>query len=377
MTDPDTPGAADGPSTRALHAGLPAPEQDAPFLPGPVFASTYHFAGDPGRDAGGYGRDVNPTWSNLEAAIGALDGGECVIFGSGMAAAAAVLEPRLRPGDVLVLPTDGYYGIRKLAAERLEPRGIEVRFVPTDTDAVIDAVSGASLVWIETPSNPRLDVLEVRMVVEAAHGQNALVALDNTLATPIGQQPLALGCDFAMISGTKALSGHSDLLLGAVSVSDPALAAELRVARTRGGAIPGAFEAWLAHRSLATLGLRLERQGVNALALARMLGDRAEVRAVRYPGLEEDPSHRVSVTQMTSFGPVVGFELEDAGSARAFLRACRLVAEATSFGGVHSMAERRARWGGDDVPPGFVRFSCGIEDTEDLLADVAQALDRL
>lgn len=350
-----------GPSTRAVHAGLPDPAQGEPLLPGPVLAAPYHLRGAADAAPYGYGRDANPTWTHLEHAIGELDGGEAVVFSSGMAALSAVLLPRLRPGDALVAPRDAYPGIRKLAAEQLEPGGVEVRLVPTDTDAIVRATAGAKLVWVETPSNPALDVADLDAVAAAAAGHGALLAVDNTLATPLGQRPLDHGADFAMVSGTKSLIGHSDVLLGAVSVRDPQLAVELRTWRSRTGAVLGPFEAWLAHRSLATLGLRLERSQANARAVAEALSGRDDVTGVRWPGV----------------GPVVAMVLSSAEHAQAFLDACTLVSEATSFGGVHSTAERRARWGTDDVPDGFVRFSAGCEDTVDLVADVLAALDSI
>jgi cystathionine gamma-lyase len=208
-------------------------------------------------------------------------------------------------------------------------------------------------------------------VAEAANAAGALLAVDNTLATPLGMQPLALGAALAVTSATKLLAGHSDLLLGVVSVRDGAIAARLRDVRSRTGAIPGPFEAWLAHRSLATLALRVERTGANALALARALREREDVIDVRHPGLD-DP---VAAAQMRAFGPLVCFTLRSAAAADAFLAASALVTEATSFGGVETTAERRARWGTDDVPEGFVRLSAGCEDTEDLVADVLAALD--
>jgi cystathionine gamma-lyase len=347
-----------GPSTRAVHAGLPPAAQGEPLLPGPVLAAPYHLRGDPHSTPYGYGRDANPTWTHLERAIGELDGGRTVVFASGMAAVAAVVLPRLRPGDVLVACGDGYPGIRGIAELDLEPKGIEVRLVPTDTEAIVAAADGAALVWIETPSNPRLDVCDLDAVVAAAHAAGALVGVDNTVATPLGLQPLAHGADFAMTSGTKALTGHSDVLLGAVSVRDDALVGELVGWRTRTGSILGPFEAWLAHRSLATLGLRLERAQANARALAEALERRDDVTHVRWPGI----------------GPVISLALPTADAAQAFLDACELVSEATSFGGVHTTAERRARWGTDDIPEGFIRFSAGCEDTEDLVADVLRAL---
>ncbi len=361
-----------GPSTRAIHAGLAAPVQGEPLLPGPVFAAPFHLQGEIDAAPYGYARDGNPTWTALEAALGALEGGEAVTFASGMAAVSAVALGRLRPGDRLVAPGDGYPGIRKLAAERLEPAGIRVQLVATDTEAIVTAARGAALVWVETPSNPRLDVCDLEAIAGAVHAEGGLLGVDNTVATPLGQRPLDFGADFSMCAGTKSLAGHSDLLLGSVAVRDPALAEALRAWRSQTGGVPSPFEAWLAHRSLATLELRLARQSENALALAGRLGERDDVADVRHPS-----QHEIAFRQMAHFGPLVGFSLPSAEAAQAFLSRAELVVEATSFGGVHTTAERRARWGTDAVNEGFVRLSAGCEDTADLIADVEQALDGL
>jgi cystathionine gamma-lyase len=370
------PGSGD--STRSVHAGRPAHTAYEPSLPGPVFVSHYHLPGEPvGPHV--YGRDDNPTWDLLEQAIAELEApgdpaASTLAFASGMAAVSAVLFSQLRAGQTVVLPSDSYQTTRALR-ERLESYGITVRLAPTAGDAQLAALDGATLLWLESPSNPDLDVCDIRRLADAAHAAGALVAVDNTLATPLGQRPLALGADFSVSSGTKALSGHGDLLIGYVTTRDPGLAAGVRYWRKTIGAIPGPMESWLAHRSLATLALRVDRQGANALALAEALLTRAEVTGVRYPGLPSDPAHKVAAGQMRRFGSVVSFELPDQAHAERFLAALRLTAEATSFGSVQCTAERRARWGGDAVPPGFVRFSVGIEDAEDIVADVRQALD--
>jgi cystathionine gamma-lyase len=270
---------------------------------------------------------------------------------------------------VLLLPEDGYPAVRELA-ELLD--GVEVRTTPTN--AVPESLEGITLVWVESPSNPGLDVCDVRAVCAAGHAAGALVAVDNTLATPLGQRPLELGADFSVSSDSKHSTGHSDLILGHVAVHDPALAQELDAWRRLSGAVPGPFEAWLAHRSLATLDVRLERQCATALALAELLVARPGVEHVRYPGLPDDPAHAVAARQMSRFGSIVAFDLGTRERADAFLARCELVAEATSFGGVHSSAERRARWSGNDVGEGFIRFSVGCETASDLLADVEQAL---
>jgi cystathionine gamma-lyase len=363
------------PGTRVVRAGLPAAEDEQPFLPGPTFVATYNLAGDVEGRRYGYGRFANPTWTGYEAALAELEGGPAVCFASGMAAVSAVLFTVLSAGDVLVAPVDGYPGVRELASGPLARLGVEARLVPSTDAAFLDAVEGARLVVVETPSNPRLDVLDVPALCAAAHEQGALVAVDNTLATPLGQRPLEDGADFSVSSATKHLTGHSDVVLGYAAARDSVLVDALVKWRGDAGAIPGPFETWLAHRSLATLDVRLEREAANALAVAQLLAASDAVLDVRYPGLPSDPSFERAQERLTRFGSVVAFTLRDRGAVERFFAATRLVDEATSFGGVHTTAERRARWGTDDVPEGFVRFSAGIETTEDLLADVARGLE--
>ncbi|MEV8335363.1 cystathionine gamma-lyase [Streptomyces niveus] len=365
-----------GDGTRAVRAGLPDPVKYEPTLPGPVFAAHFHLPGEP-TGPYTYGRDTNPTWTHLERAIGELEAPgravETVTFASGMAAISAVLFSQLRAGDAVVLPDDGYQAL-PLLREQLTAYGIEVRTAPTGGDAQLGVLAGARLLWIESPSNPGLDVCDIRRLVRAAHDEGALVAVDNTLATPLGQRPLELGADFSVASDTKGTTGHGDILLGHVTCENAELAAGVRRWRKIAGAIPGPMEAWLAHRSLATLQLRVDRQCASALLVARALDGRAEVSGLRYPGLPDDPSHAVASAQMRRYGCVVSFVLPDKEHADRFLDGLRLVDDATSFGGVRSTAERRGRWGGDAVPEGFVRLSVGAEDPDDLIADVLRAL---
>ncbi|MEU3981523.1 cystathionine gamma-lyase [Streptomyces sp. NPDC026672] len=367
-----------GDGTRAVRAGLPEPVKNEPTLPGPVFAAHFHL---PGEVSGpyAYGRDDNPTWTLLERAIGELEapdaaGVETLVFASGIAAISAVLFSQLRSGDTVVLPSDGYQ-VLPLIRGQLEAYGVEVRTAPTGGDAQLDVLDGARLLWIETPSNPGLDVCDIRRLVEAAHARGALVAVDNTLATPLGQRPLELGADFSVASGTKQLTGHGDVLLGYVTGRDAEAMAAVRRWRKIVGAIAGPMEAWLAHRSIATLQLRVDRQNATALTLAEALRQRPEVSGLRYPGLPDDPSYPIASRQMRRFGCVVSFTLPTRAAAERFLEALRLVDDATSFGGVRSTAERRVRWGGDAVPEGFIRMSVGAEDADDLVADVLRALD--
>ncbi|POX61323.1 cystathionine gamma-lyase [Streptomyces sp. Ru62] len=368
-----------GDGTRAVRAGLPEPAKNEPTLPGPVFAAHFHL---PGEVSGpyAYGRDDNPTWTLLERAVSELEApgredAETLVFASGMAAISAVLFSQLRAGDAVVLPSDGYQ-VLPLVGAQLEAYGVEVRTAPTGGDAQLEVLDGARLLWIESPSNPGLDVCDIRRLAGAAHARGALVAVDNTLATPLGQRPLELGADFSVASGTKQLTGHGDVLLGYVTGRDPEAMAAVRRWRKIVGAISGPMEAWLAHRSVATLQLRVDRQNATALAVAEALRQRPEVSDLRYPGLPDDPSHKIAAQQMRRYGSVVSFTLPTRTRAERFLAALRLVEDATSFGGVRSTAERRRRWGGDAVSEGFIRMSVGAEDPEDLVADVLRALDE-
>ncbi|MEZ4671861.1 MAG: cystathionine gamma-lyase [Anaerolineae bacterium] len=365
------------PATRVVRAGLPAAQQGAPFLPGPTFAAPYHAAGDPASAPYNYGRLHNPTWTHYEQALGELEGGPALVFASGMAAIAAVFGSVLHPGDKVVLPSDSYYLARLLASGYFTQIGVQVEMAATASDAQSTHLDGAKLLWLETPSNPGLDVCDIAALSQAAHERGVLVAVDNTTATPLGQQPLALGADFSVASDTKAMTGHSDLILGHVAARDPQLLEGVRTWRNQIGAAPGPMEVWLAHRSLATLHLRLERQCANALQIARFLALHPAVCDVRYPGLPDHPAHTLAARQMQHFGPIVSFTLADKTRAERFLSSCKLVYEATSFGSLHTTAERRARWGGDIVPDGFIRLNAGCEDGDDLVDDIGQALKQL
>lgn len=355
-----------------MHGGHGGGGLGEPLHPGPVLSSAFHLGlPDDPLPVDFYGRADNPTWRALEDAIGDLDGGECVLFSSGMAAIGAVL--RLAAADgALVLPSDGYYLARSLARDELAPLGVVVREVPTA--GPWPALDGAALVLVESPSNPGLDVCDIAAAASAAHEVGARLAVDNTTATPLGQKPLDLGADLTIASDTKALAGHGDVVLGHVSVRDPALAARLREARSRGGAVPGPMEVWLAHRGLGTLDLRLARQAQNAAVLVDLLLTHRVAADVRWPGYPGDPAHPVAARQMRRWNGVLRFTLESEGAVGRFLAASRLVASATSFGGLRTTADRRQRWG-DDVKDGLVRLSAGCEDPADLVADIHAALD--
>lgn len=369
-------------TTRIVRSTLTAAEPGKPLHSGPVFAAPYHVPGDPAGVSYTYARSHNPTWTDLERTIGEMESGpgyaaSALVFASGMAACAAVFGSILRPGDVAVLPANAYYAARVLAQDYFAKMGVTIRTAPTAGNAQKNLLEGARLLWIETPSNPTMEIADIAELSEAAHKTGTLVAVDNTTPTPLGQRPLALGADLSVASDTKAMTGHSDLLLGHVAVRDPELHARLDQWRTLTGAVLGPMEAWLAHRSIATLPLRLERACANAQRIAEFLATRPEAAEVLYPGLPTHPGHAIAKKQMRSFGPIVSFTLRDKAAAETFLAKSKLITNATSFGGITTTAERRARWGGDTIPEGFIRLSAGCEDIEDLLADIAQALKGL
>lgn len=334
---------------------------DAALNPDVVLTSTYVASPDAG--ARTYGRFANPTWEALEAALGDLEGGPALVFASGMAAVSATVH-LVPPGGVVVVPEGAYNTTLALvddlaAAGRIVVRRVDV----TDVAAVTEALRGAAMLWLESPTNPLLDVADVAACCAAARAEGAVAVVDNTFSTPLLQRPLELGADVVVHSVTKFLAGHSDVVLGAVAVPDDGLREALHRHRTVHGAVPGPWEAWLALRGLRTLHLRLDRAGANAAALAGRLAAHPAVRRVRYPGS----------------GAMVSVELADSGTADALVAAVRLWVPATSLGGVESTLERRRRHPSepDVVPESLVRLSVGVEDVEDLWADLKAALDAL
>ncbi len=352
---------------RGLNKGDPIP------LP-LTLASTFHLPGEPG-DFHQYGRSENPTWEALEEMLAHLEDAPCVAFPSGMAAISSVLFGLLKAGDRILLPSDGYYTPRVLGDRFLSRFG--VRFDLRPTASFLDGgFDGYRLVYVETPSNPGLDLCDIAAVASAAHAAGALVVADNTTMTPFGQRPLELGVDILVAADTKAPNGHSDVLFGHVASRDAEILKSIREWRKLSGSIPGPFEAWLLHRGLETLELRFERMCRSAETIAPRLKAHSAVRAVRYPGLPDDPSHNLAAAQMLRFGSLIGLTLDSADKAEAFIDGCALLQPATSFGSVHSSAERRARWG-DAVAPGFVRLSLGCEPTEELWSAIEASLDAL
>ncbi len=355
------------------HRSIGLEKGDAVSLP-ITATSTFHLPGEPD-DYHFYSRVANPTIEAVEAQLSVLEDAEIVAFPSGMAAIGAALMSQLKTGDRVLLPSDGYYNTRGLAETFLEPFGVQVETCPTAEVTKRD-LSGLALVLIETPANPGLDVCDITAVCANAKKAGALSVADNTTATALLQQPLDLGADIIVSSDTKAISGHSDVLFGHVASRNGSILNKVRTWRKLSGAVPSPFDAFLVHRGLETLEVRLERMCKNALSVAEMLAGHSGVRGVRYPGLATDPAHLVAARQMKAFGPIVSFELPNAAAAQAFIANCPLLSAATSFGGVHSSAERRARWG-DAVAEGFVRFSAGIEPTDDILAAVDVGLSAL
>jgi cystathionine beta-lyase/cystathionine gamma-synthase len=360
--------------SRLVHAGLDR-TQSAPLAAPLVQASAYVSAGEPD-PARSYGRTGNPTWEALESALGGIEDAECLAFASGQAATMAVLLALAPERARVVLPVDGYYNVRALA-ERLRPTGTAPVLVDQLDLATVERAlgGGPSILWVETPTNPLLRVADLAALARMAARAGAAMVVDNTVATGVLQRPLDLGATACMTSLTKAASGHADLLLGAVTTRDRALLGALREWRTLGGGIPGPHEAWLAVRGLRTAPLRIRHQSESAGAIARHLAGHARVRAVHYPGL--DPSTRaVAERQMPDgFGPLLSFELDgDAAAADAVVAASRLIVPATSFGGVESTWERRARWASETASPSLIRLSVGIEALVDLVADIDASL---
>jgi cystathionine gamma-synthase len=369
------------PETLAVAAGRPARDHDSPVNPSVVFSSTFVGLGAVGEGARGYARYSNPTWEPFEEAVARLEGTDvpALLFSSGMGAVAAALS--LVPvGGVLVAPAHSYSGTLGLAQSKGERGELELRSVDiADTDAVVAALDGADLLWVESPTNPMMEVADLPALVAAAHAAGALVVVDNTFSTPLGQRPLAVGADVVVHSATKYLAGHSDVLLGLAVTDDDGLRARLLAHRTLHGAIAGPMEAWLGLRGLRTLALRVERSQATAGELARRLEGHPAVRRTRYPGLVSDPGHARAAAQFDGFGSIISLELDDAAAADGFVASLALWLPATSLGGVESTIERRRRHTAEPptVPEGLVRLSVGIENVEDLWADLAQGLDAL
>ncbi|TCO40506.1 cystathionine gamma-lyase [Kribbella antiqua] len=357
----------------AVQGLAPEVEPAGPLTVSPEFATAYDQDLDdiaPVR----YGRWGHRSAEQLEECLGRLDRGSSVVFNSGMAAVSSVLLALVRPGERLVLFEGGTYYETRQIAEQLAGRGVAVRVIASMAE-LPEAVVGARLVVVESPSNPLLDLYDLRAVARIAHDAGAIVAVDNSVASPLGQCPLELDADLVMSSDAKVIGGHNDLVLGHVSTRDDQLLKTLQDWRYLHGSIPSAFTCWLALRSIGTLELRVERQNASAAALVKLLASRPEVTGLRWPGAPADPQHPIAAAQMRLGGGLLTFCLPDRAYLHRFLRSCRLIVPATSYGGLQSTANDIGAWPHLNVPGGLVRISCGCEDTTDLVDDVRQALD--
>jgi cystathionine gamma-synthase len=352
----------------------------AGISPSIQLSSTFVHAGDPTNPDDGvysYGRSGSPGFTELERAIADLEhGSDAVVFNAGISAAIAALAEG-SSGTAVVLPYDAYYGIRARASELLPMRGIEVRLVDqSNLDDVREALVGASLFWTETPTNPLLAIADLEVIGDLCEKQSIPWFCDNTFATPISQNPLDYGAAGSMHSVTKYISGHSDLLLGAVAVKDPALAKRLRGRRGDVGTQPDGFTCWLARRGSQTLAVRFQRQCENAMELAKRLEVHPAVEHVFYPGLPAHPGHDIAKKQMRGyFGAMLSFIAKGGqDAAQRVVDRCEIFVPATSLGGVESLIERRARWTAESAHPALLRLSIGIEDVNDLWGDLENAL---
>jgi cystathionine gamma-synthase len=347
------------PETLAISAGRPVPEPDGELNTPIALNSTFHAGGPIG-----YGRYGNETWTALESAISALEGGDTLVFASGQAAGSAIFN-LLPIGAPVVLSDEGYQGIAALLKGYHESGRLEVRFVEaTNTAAVLEAAKGAALLWLESPTNPALEHVDLKAIIAGAKKLGVGVAVDNTLATPLTQKPLEFGADLVMHSVTKYFAGHSDVILGSVSTNDPALYKRLGDVRKLSGAIPGPFEVFLALRGIRTFPLRFRAAEANAKELAKRLAGHTKVSKVRYPG----------------FGGMISFELTcDAAGTDLVTQSATIITNTTSLGGIESMWERRRRWATEShkISESLIRFSVGCEDVDDLWDDITASLDKI
>lgn len=377
-------------TTRAIHAGQ-APDETTGSVIVPIYQTSTYAQEDIGRHKGfEYSRTDNPTRSALQEALASLDGGVgALTFASGMAAETTILA-LLKSGDHVILSDDVYGGTFRLLDKVLSRFGLTFDSVDgTDSQAVRRAVRpDTRLIWMESPTNPLLKIVDLEAVAAIAHDAGAKLVVDNTFASPYLQQPLALGADIAVYSATKYLGGHSDLVMGAAVLADQETHESLKFHQNSMGAVPGPMDCWLLLRGLKTLALRMDRHNANAMAVARLLAGHAKVWRVLYPGLPGHPGHELATKQMRGFGGIVTVEVAGGlAGASAFMRSLKLFALAESLGGVESLADHPALMTHASVPKddreaagitdGLVRLSVGIEDAADLLEDLDQALEMV
>lgn len=378
-------------ATRAIHFGQESDSLTGAIAP-PIYQTSTFEQEAPGVHAGyDYARTNNPTRARLESALAALEGVEhCAVFGSGLAAEHAVLTAFLAPGDEIVVPNDVYGGTYRLLNQVFAPRGIGVRRADfTNLDALERAITTRTrLVWLESPSNPRLLIYDIAAAAQIARRVGALLVVDNTLATPVLQQPFTLGADIVIHSVTKYLAGHSDVIQGAALAKDAAIFEKIKFLQNAIGAVPGPQDCWLTLRGLKTLELRVRRHVENASAIAFALDGHPAVRTVHYPGLKSHAGHSLTRRQMSDFGAIVSIELAaDADQIREFVSQRRYFALAESLGGVRSLIRHPAAMTHKTIPPEvrrqvglsdeLVRLSPGIEDSADLIDDLLNGLAQI
>ncbi|WP_460802583.1 cystathionine gamma-synthase [Microbacterium sp. GXF6406] len=376
-------------ATRAIHAGQDPDPLTGAIIP-PIYQASTHVQDSVGelRQGYEYNRAGNPTRSALETQLAALEGGAAALsFSSGLAAEDALLRAILRPGDHVLLGNDVYGGTYRLLAKVFAPWGIEMTTVELgDADAVRAAIRPETkIVWLETPSNPLLKVVDIAETAELAHAGGAILVVDNTFASPALQNPLALGADLVVHSTTKYLGGHSDVLGGAVIFGDDRFYEQVKFQQFAVGAVSAALDGWLTTRGIKTLAVRMRQHSANAQAIAEWADGRPEFETVFYPGLPSHPGHEIAAKQMSGFGGMLSLALVGgADAARRFVESTELFQLAESLGGVESligypseMTHASVKGTELAVPENVIRLSVGIEDIADLIADLEQALARI
>jgi cystathionine beta-lyase/cystathionine gamma-synthase len=378
-------------ATKTIHAGQPS-EPETGALVAPIFQTSTYEQEAPGQDKGfSYSRTNNPTRERLEAVLAELENVRfAAAFASGLAAENAVLQAYLRPGDEIVLPRDVYGGTYRILNKVYQPIGVTVRQIETENLDLVEKTVNAKtrLVWIESPTNPRLQINDIAAIAKIAHSRGALVVVDNTFATPYFQQPFELGADVVVHSVTKYLAGHSDVIQGAALAKDAAVFEPIKFLQNATGAVPSPFDCWLTMRGIKTLELRMQRHEENATAIANALNTNALVRRVYFPGLKTHPGHDIAARQMSGFGGMVSIELEGTiDEVVSFVSSRRFFTLGESLGGVKSLichpatmthasipAEARAELGLSDT---LIRLSPGCESATDLVEDLTEGLREL
>jgi len=378
-------------ATKTIHAGQPS-EPETGSLIAPIFQTSTYEQDSPGHDKGfNYSRTNNPTRQRLEVVLAELEGVEhAAVFASGLAAENAVLQAHLRPGDEIVIPLDIYGGTYRILNKVFQPLGVGIQQIDTGDAAALDRAitSRTRLVWIETPTNPRLLVYDIAAISKLAHSRGSLVVVDNTFATPYFQQPFELGADIVVHSVTKYLAGHSDLIQGAALAKDTAVFEPIKFLQNATGAVPAPLDCWLTLRGLKTLELRMQRHEENAIAVADALKVHPLVRRVYFPGLPEHPGHEIARRQMTGFGGMVSFELDGTiDDVTAFVSSLRYFTLGESLGGVKALVCHPATMTHASIPPEaraalglsdtLIRLSPGCENAQDLVEDLVEGLTRL